>query len=45
VVKAPIETDCGGWPGHLLEPGGHPCEIAHKPFATLEDDDSLTLPR
>jgi len=44
LLKAPVETDWGGYSGYVADPDGHPWEIAHNPFWTLGADGSLTLP-
>jgi catechol 2,3-dioxygenase-like lactoylglutathione lyase family enzyme len=43
-LKAPVETDWGGYSGYIADPDGHPWEIAHNPFWPLAADGSLTLP-
>ncbi len=44
LLKAPLETDWGGYSGYAADPDGHPWEIAHNPYWTLAADGSLTLP-
>ena len=44
VLKAPEETDWGGYSGYVADPDGHAWEIAHNPFWPLSEDGSLTLP-
>src|SRR5262245_20531966 len=39
------ETFWGGYNGVLIDPDGHPWEIAHNPFWTLADDGGVTLPK
>jgi len=38
------ETFWGGYNGVFLDPDGHPWEIAHNPFWSLEADGSVRLP-
>jgi uncharacterized protein len=38
------ETFWGGYNGVFIDPDGHPWEIAHNPFWTLEPDGSIRLP-
>jgi uncharacterized glyoxalase superfamily protein PhnB len=37
------ETFWGGYSGVFVDPDGHPWEVAHNPFWTLEDDGSVRL--
>jgi len=37
-------TFWGGYNGVFIDPDGHPWEIAHNPFWTLESDGSVRLP-
>jgi uncharacterized protein len=37
------ETVWGGYSGVFVDPDGHPWEVAHNPFWTLEDDGSIRL--
>jgi uncharacterized protein len=37
-------TFWGGYSGIFIDPDGHPWEIAHNPFWTLNEDGSVTLP-
>jgi predicted lactoylglutathione lyase len=37
------ETFWGGYSGVLVDPGGHPWEIAHQPGWTLHEDGSVNL--
>jgi catechol 2,3-dioxygenase-like lactoylglutathione lyase family enzyme len=37
-------TEWGGYSGVFLDPDGHPWEVAHNPFWTLEPDGSIRLP-
>ena len=36
-------TFWGGYSGVFVDPDGHPWEVAHNPFWTLDDDGSLSL--
>jgi uncharacterized protein len=38
------ETFWGGYSGVLVDPDGHPWEVAHNPHWTLTDDGSVVLP-
>jgi catechol 2,3-dioxygenase-like lactoylglutathione lyase family enzyme len=44
LLKAPEETDWGGYSGYVADPDGHAWEIAHNPFWPLTEDGSLVLP-
>ena len=44
LLKAPEETEWGGYSGYVADPDGHPWELAHNPFWRLAGDGSLTLP-
>ena len=44
VLKAPEETEWGGYSGYVADPDGHAWEIAHNPFWPLAADGSLVLP-
>jgi catechol 2,3-dioxygenase-like lactoylglutathione lyase family enzyme len=44
LLKAPVETDWGGYSGYVADPDGHPWEIAHNPFWPLADDGTVSLP-
>lgn len=35
------ETFWGGYSGIFIDPDGHPWEVAHNPFWTIEDDGSV----
>ena len=37
-------TFWGGYSGAFTDPDGHPWEIAHNPFWTLEEDGSVRIP-
>jgi catechol 2,3-dioxygenase-like lactoylglutathione lyase family enzyme len=43
VRRAPAATDWGGYSGVFTDPDGHPWEIAHNPFWTLNPDGSISL--
>jgi catechol 2,3-dioxygenase-like lactoylglutathione lyase family enzyme len=45
VVREPGETFWGGYSAALVDPDGHPWEIAHNPSWTVRDDGSIELPR
>lgn len=34
----------GGYSGYVLDPDGHPWEIAHNPFVTLQADGGVNFP-
>ncbi len=38
-------TFWGGYSGVFVDPDGHPWEVAHNPFWTIEDDGSVVLSR
>ncbi len=44
IVREPGETFWGGYSAGLLDPDGHPWEIAHNPHWTLREDGSIELP-
>jgi catechol 2,3-dioxygenase-like lactoylglutathione lyase family enzyme len=44
IVREPGETFWGGHSAALLDPDGHPWEIAHNPRWTLGEDGSVSLP-
>ena len=44
LLKAPEETEWGGYSGYVADPDGHPWELAHNPSWPLAGDGSLTLP-
>jgi uncharacterized glyoxalase superfamily protein PhnB len=44
LLKAPEETEWGGYSGYVADPDGHAWEIAHNPSWPLAADGSLTLP-
>jgi predicted lactoylglutathione lyase len=43
IARSGGETFWGGYSGILVDPGGHPWEIAHNPDWTLHDDGSVSL--
>jgi catechol 2,3-dioxygenase-like lactoylglutathione lyase family enzyme len=43
VVREPAETFWGGYSAALLDPDGHPWEIAHNPHWLLREDGSVEL--
>ena len=44
VLKAPCDTDWGGYHGVFADPDGHVWEICHNPYFALAVDGSITLP-
>lgn len=44
VVREPGETFWGGYSAALLDPDGHPWEVAHNPRWALREDGSVELP-
>jgi len=44
IARGGGETFWGGYNGVLIDPDGHPWEIAHNPFWTLSERGDLTLP-
>ncbi len=38
------ETFWGGYSGVFVDPDGHPWEVAHNPFWTIDEDGSTRLP-
>lgn len=44
VAREPGETFWGGYSGAFIDPDGHPWEVAHNPFWTIEEDGSILLP-
>lgn len=42
IARPPAETSWGGYSGLFHDPDGHPWEVAHNPFWTVEDDGSIT---
>jgi predicted lactoylglutathione lyase len=45
IGREPAKTFWGGYSGVFIDPDGHPWEVAHNPFWTVEDDGSSRLPR
>lgn len=45
IQKAPHKTDWGGYSGYFLDLDGHPWEVAHNPFWTLDSQGNLTIPK
>ena len=45
IARSGGETFWGGYNGVFIDPDGHPWEIAHNPFWTLERDGSVHLPK
>lgn len=43
IGRDPAPTEWGGYSGLFLDPDGHPWEVAHNPFWTLEDDGAVRL--
>jgi predicted lactoylglutathione lyase len=43
IPRAGAETFWGGYSGVFIDPDGHPWEVAHNPFWTIEDDGSVRL--
>jgi predicted lactoylglutathione lyase len=44
IPRAGAETFWGGYSGVFIDPDGHPWEVAHNPFWTIEPDGSVRLP-
>lgn len=44
ISREPGETFWGGYSGAFIDPDGHPWEVAHNPFWTIEEDGSVLLP-
>ena len=44
IPRAGAETFWGGYSGAFIDPDGHPWEVAHNPFWTLDADGSIRLP-
>ena len=44
VPRSGAETFWGGYSGLFIDPDGHPWEVAHNPFWTLDEDGSIRLP-
>jgi catechol 2,3-dioxygenase-like lactoylglutathione lyase family enzyme len=45
IPRAGAETFWGGYSGVFIDPDGHPWEVAHNPFWTVEDDGDIALPK
>ncbi len=43
-VKQPQKVFWGGYSGYFADPDGHLWELAHNPFADLDEDGHMTLP-
>ena len=43
ISREPAETFWGGYSGVFIDPDGHPWEVAHNPFWTVEEDGSIRL--
>ena len=43
-VKQPEKVFWGGYSGYFADPDGHLWELAHNPFAPLDEDGHMTLP-
>jgi catechol 2,3-dioxygenase-like lactoylglutathione lyase family enzyme len=43
LLRPPVTTEWGGYSGVFADPDGHPWEVAHNPFWTLEVDGSVRL--
>ncbi len=44
IARSGAPTTWGGYSGVFVDPDGHPWEVAHNPFWTLEADGSIRLP-
>jgi predicted lactoylglutathione lyase len=44
IPRSGAKTFWGGYSGVMIDPDGHPWEIAHNPDWTLHDDGSISLP-
>jgi uncharacterized protein len=44
IVREPAETFWGGYSAAIVDPEGHPWEIAHNPRWTVREDGSVELP-
>ena len=44
VARSGAPTTWGGYSGVFIDPDGHPWEVAHNPFWTIEPDGSVRLP-
>ena len=43
IPREPGETFWGGYSAMFLDPDGHPWEVAHNPFWTIEEDGAIRL--
>lgn len=43
-VKSPEKVFWGGYSGYFADPDGHLWEIAHNPFAPLDEDGHMIIP-
>ena len=43
IAREPGKTSWGGYSGIFVDPDGHPREVAHNPWWTLDDDGSVRL--
>ena len=44
IARRGTETFWGGYSGVFVDPDGHPWEIAHNPFWTIDDEGAVILP-
>ena len=44
IPRTGAQTFWGGYSGMFVDPDGHPWEVAHNPFWTIEPDGSVRLP-
>ena len=44
IVREPGETFWGGYSAVFVDPDGHPWEVAHNPFWTIDADGGVHLP-
>jgi uncharacterized protein len=44
IPREGAQTFWGGYSGMFVDPDGHPWEVAHNPFWTIEPDGSVRLP-
>jgi predicted lactoylglutathione lyase len=45
VARSGAKTFWGGYSGVFIDPDGHPWEVAHNPYWTLNEDGSISLPQ
>jgi len=45
VARPGDKTFWGGYSGLFIDPDGHPWEVAHNPYWTLNEDGSISLPQ